>query len=252
MLYGAGARTSMFEHEKMIRSTGREMLRLVVQTTRKYKVRKDSEEKDRTDDEWSNNGLSTETEDENSTSRADDEEEDWIHFIKRSTRVADEKMRTFWISCWIERKLTWQLAKRIPSHSEEKWTKKAEQCNLCLISSTRSSRCVGKGNDLRNNGTWVRGAKDQKDGKKEKKKRHTPRSQTFSTIIGDYHITSYQRRLTLQTQPTITRAPCATIRLEVSLDILVEMQLQTIVVKIRYAPDCVCGAGFHRTYQRPM
>ena len=85
----------MFEHEKMIRSTGREMLRLVVQTTRKYKAMKDSEEKDRTDDEWSKNGLSTETEDENSTSRADDEEEGWMYFIIRSTRVADEKIRTF-------------------------------------------------------------------------------------------------------------------------------------------------------------
>ena len=59
MLYGAGAWIPMFEHKKMIRSTGREMLRLVVQTTRKYKARKDSEEKDRTHDEWSNNGLST-------------------------------------------------------------------------------------------------------------------------------------------------------------------------------------------------
>ena len=85
----------------------------------------------------------------------------------------------------------------------------------------------------------------------EKKTRHTTKPDLLH----------HNRRLPLHvtslttyapTQPTITRAPCATIRLEVSLDILVEMQLQTIVVKIRYAPDCVCGAEFHRTHQRPM
>ena len=103
-LYGAGTWTLPLEHEKILRSTQRKMLRLIVQTKRKYNSnnKKDSEEKDGTDDERSNNGLSIESEDEastsigrdqnssvslekdtdDSTSQADDEEKDWIDFIK--------------------------------------------------------------------------------------------------------------------------------------------------------------------------
>ena len=56
MLYCAGTWTFTPEHEKMIRSRQRKMLRPVVQTRRKCKSkdRKDSEEKHKTDDDRSN------------------------------------------------------------------------------------------------------------------------------------------------------------------------------------------------------
>ena len=49
------------------------------------------------------------------------EEEDWIKYIKRSTREAEEQMKKANIPCWIEthRRLKWRMAMRIASLREE-------------------------------------------------------------------------------------------------------------------------------------
>ena len=103
------------EHEKMIQSTQRKMLRLIIQTIRKYKkiekqvfgpkeeIEVDINEMCSTDDE-SGDGWSTATHSDvdGEVSFEDDadeeidttviEDEDWIEYIKRNTEDAMEKM----------------------------------------------------------------------------------------------------------------------------------------------------------------
>ena len=54
-----------------------------------------------------------------------EKEEDWIEYIKRSTKEAEEHMKKMKIPCWIEapRRLKWRMARRIVSLPEERWTK---------------------------------------------------------------------------------------------------------------------------------
>ena len=110
--YAAGTWTPSKEHERMIQSTQRKMLRLIIQTKRKYKKKLkskilspkekgivDSTENCSTDDE-SDDGQSTKSKDdvdsevtfdEDSDKEMDTieiEEEDWIEYIKRSTADA--------------------------------------------------------------------------------------------------------------------------------------------------------------------
>ena len=112
------------EHDRMIQSTQRKMLRLIIQTKRKYKKiekqdiesKEDDEDIDinemcSTDDE-SGDGQSTTTHNDvdSEVSFEDDaddeidtttiEEEDWIEYIKRSTEDAMEKMECAKIRCW--------------------------------------------------------------------------------------------------------------------------------------------------------
>ena len=164
------------------------------------------EDKNATEDELSEDGPQTETEEEKSTSvrqdqdssvsfeihtdeyieSADVEEEDNSERRYQSTMVVQEKMRTFNISCWIEtqRKLKLRLAMRTASHGKERWTKKTARWNPGLSPTAKAGRSVGrprkrweddinefgrtdeteesKGNDLKNNDTWIWAAKDQK------------------------------------------------------------------------------------------
>ena len=108
----------------MIQSTQRKMLRLIIQTKRKYKKfeKQDIEPKEEkgnvditemcsTDDE-SGDGQSTKSKDdvdsevtfeEDSDEEMDTieiEEEDWIEYIKRSTVDALDKMERAKIRCW--------------------------------------------------------------------------------------------------------------------------------------------------------
>ena len=55
-----------------------------------------------------------------------EKEEEWIEFIKRSTKEAEEHMKQKKIPCWIEthRRLKWRMARRIASLPEERWTNK--------------------------------------------------------------------------------------------------------------------------------
>ena len=124
LCYAAGTWTPSKEHEIMIQSTQHKMLRLIIQTKRKYKKieKQDIEPKDEkgivdktencSTDEESGDGQSTKSEDdvdsgvtfdEDSEKEIDTieiEEEDWIEYIKRSTVDALDKMERAKIRCW--------------------------------------------------------------------------------------------------------------------------------------------------------
>ena len=114
--YAAGTWTPSREHERMNQSTQRKMLRLIIQTKRKYKTivkqviehkveegNDDKTENCSTDDE-SGDGQSTKSEDDVDSEVTFDEdsdkdidtveieEEDWIDYIRRSTADAIDKM----------------------------------------------------------------------------------------------------------------------------------------------------------------
>ena len=123
--YAAGTWAPNNEHERMIQSTQRKILRLIIQTKRKYKkiVKQDIGPKEEenvvvdinemcsTDDERGD-GQSTMTQNDvdSEVSFGDDadeeiditvtEEEDWIEYIKRNTEDAMEKMERAKIRCW--------------------------------------------------------------------------------------------------------------------------------------------------------
>ena len=119
--YAPGIWTLSKEHEIMIRSTQRKMLRLIVHTQRKYKKKtqprrneEDERANHRSSDEETAEGSSPNTDhDQDSdisfTTDTDEEidtgeieEEDWIEYMKRSTATAVEKMKAAKIPCWIE------------------------------------------------------------------------------------------------------------------------------------------------------
>ena len=124
LCYASGTWSLSREHERMIQSTQRKMLRLIIQTKRKYKkIEKqvlehtieegiaDKTENCSTDDE-SGDGQSTKSEDdvdsgvtfdedsEKDIDTIEIEEEDWIEYIKRSTVDASDKMERAKIRCW--------------------------------------------------------------------------------------------------------------------------------------------------------
>ena len=150
LCYAAGTWTPSREHERMIQSTQRKMLRLIIQTKRKYKKNEkhfmghkdeegiaDKTENCSTDDE-SGDGQSTKSEDdldsgvtfdedfEKDIDTVEIEEEDWIDYIRRSTADAIDKMEHARIRCWnkTHRKMKWKLALRIATSPSERWLKK--------------------------------------------------------------------------------------------------------------------------------
>ena len=122
--YACGTWTLTNEHERMTRSTQRKMLRLIVQTRRKYKKedgkqhenQKSDNEKEKESQENfegdTQEGSSTDTDcdQDSDVSFAEDsdkeidtaelEQEDCIEYMKRST-AAEEEMRKAKIPCWI-------------------------------------------------------------------------------------------------------------------------------------------------------
>ena len=155
----------------MIQSTQRKMLRLIIQTKRKYKKieKQDIEHKDEkgivdktencSTDEESGDGQSTKSEDdvdsgvvtfdEDSEKEIDTieiEEEDWIDYIKRSTADALDKMERAKIRCWnrTHKKMKWKLALRIATSPSERWLKKAAEWNPELSSRFWTNRAIGR------------------------------------------------------------------------------------------------------------
>ena len=152
LCYAAGTWAPNKEHESMIQSTQRKMLRLIIQTkienTRKLKSKilspkmtkgnVDKTENCSTDEE-SGDGQSTKSEDdvdsgvtfdEDSEKEIDTiqiEEEDWIEYIKRSTVDALDKMERAKIRCWnrTHKKMKWKLELRIATSPSERWFKKS-------------------------------------------------------------------------------------------------------------------------------
>ena len=122
--YAAGTCAPNQEHERMIQSTQRKMLRLIIQTKRKYKkiekqIVEPKEENGKVDitemcstDDESGDDQSTKTQDDvdsevtfeddpdEETDATTIEEEEWIDYIKRSTVDALEKMEHAKIRCW--------------------------------------------------------------------------------------------------------------------------------------------------------
>ena len=111
--HASGTWTSTKEHERMIQSTQRKMLRLIIQTKRRYQkivkeTVKTNEEEDTNDlsstgDESEDGQSSNSHKDQDSdasfeidtdaeTDTTEIEEEGWVDYIKRSTNDAIEKM----------------------------------------------------------------------------------------------------------------------------------------------------------------
>ena len=88
------------------------------------------ENEQKTGDQDNNVSFQSDPDDDMDTAGA--EEEDWIEYIKRSTRDAEDKMRAANIPCWTEAqwKMKWRLAMRIASHSEARWNKKPQDGTL--------------------------------------------------------------------------------------------------------------------------
>ena len=146
------------------------MLRLVVQTKRKYKSEKNAannmgEGIDKHTDEENKYATDNETEeglDQNSNKDQDSEvsfqeeideaidstekDEDWIEYIKRSTKEAEEHMKKMKIPCWIEthRRLKWRMARRIVSLPDKRWTRKIFDWQPGLDNKIKTRRMVGR------------------------------------------------------------------------------------------------------------
>ena len=170
LTYAGGTWTLSQKHEKMIKTAQRKMLRLIVQTNRKYKsnenvANKKGEEIDKHAEEENKYATDKETEegpDQNSDKdqdsdvsfQEDDEEEidstekeeDWIEYIKRSTKEAEEHMKKLKIPCWIEthRRLKWRMARRIVSIPEERWTKKNFDWHPGIDNKIKTRRPLGR------------------------------------------------------------------------------------------------------------
>ena len=160
LCYASGTWSPSREHERMIQSTQRKMLRLIIQTKRKYKkIEKQGIEhtiEEGNDDKTENCSTDDKSGDDQSTKSEDDmdivvtfdedsekdidtaeiEEEDWFDYIRRSTADAIDKMEHAKIRCWnrTHRKMKWKLALRIATSPSERWIKKAAEWNPELSS----------------------------------------------------------------------------------------------------------------------
>ena len=106
-------------------------------------------------------------------------EEDWIEYIKRSTKEAEEHLKKQKILCWIEihRRQKWRMARRIITLPEKRWNRRVFNWHPGLDTSIRARRLVGRPkrrweddlnefmkteeeqdgerNDLKNNNSWT-------------------------------------------------------------------------------------------------
>ena len=164
--HAAGTWAPNKEHESMIQSTQRKMLRLIIQTKRKYKKieEQDIEPKEEnakvditemcsTDDE-SEDGQSTKIQEDvdSEVTFEDDpkeemdtttvEEEEWIDYIKRSTVDALDKMEHAKIRCLIKahKKMKWKWALRIATSPSERWLQKAAEWSPDLSSRYKTNQ----------------------------------------------------------------------------------------------------------------
>ena len=117
----SGTWTPTKEHERMIQSTQRKMLRLIIQTKRRYKKivkrKEENNEKGGNDDLGStgdesadgqssithndqNSDVTFEIDTDEEIDTTEIEEENWIEYTKRSTDEAMEKMENAKIGCW--------------------------------------------------------------------------------------------------------------------------------------------------------
>ena len=77
----------------------------------------------------------------NFTARQEDDVEDWIEYVQRSTKEADEKMLTCNITNWVEtEKLKRRQALRMATQSHDRWTREAAEWNPGLFISTKTQK----------------------------------------------------------------------------------------------------------------
>ena len=164
--YASGTWTPTKEHERMIQSTQRKMLRLIIQTKRRYKKivkqkDKTNEEKDTNDlcstgdesedgqssnthkDQDSDVSFENDTEEEIDTSEI--EEEDWIDYIKKHKRChgKDGKCEDSMLE-QDSQKMKWRLAMGIATSPSERRLMKAAEWNPELSSKCRTNRAIGR------------------------------------------------------------------------------------------------------------
>ena len=74
------------------------------------------------------------------------EEEDWIEYVKRSTKEAEEHMTKRKIPCWIEaqRRMKWRMALRIASLAEDRWFSKITEWNPTHECTLKTNRPAGR------------------------------------------------------------------------------------------------------------
>ena len=167
MNYASGAWTPTKEHERMIQSTQCKMLRLTIQTKRRYKkIEKRKDETKENDDTIDLSSTEDENEDGQGTnthnhkdsdisfeSDTDDEidtpeieEEEWIEYTRRSTDEAIEKMENAKIRFCIEthKRMKWRLALRVASLPSERWIVKVAEWNPELSSRYKTYRAIGR------------------------------------------------------------------------------------------------------------
>ena len=170
MTYASSTWTLTLKHEKMIKTAQRKMLRLIVQTKRKYKPKKVTANKkdegtekgneegkeDLTDKETEEGSEQNSNKDQDSDvsfqEDADEEidatenEEDWIEYIKRSTKEAEKHVEKHKIKCWIEihRRQKWRMARRIITLPVIRWNRRVFNWHPGLDTSVRARRQVGR------------------------------------------------------------------------------------------------------------
>ena len=95
-------------------------------------------------DQDSDISFMKDTDEEMDTGETD--EENWIEYLKRSTDIADERMKTAKIPCWIEthRGIKWRWATRLASLPDERWTEKAAKRKPGLSTKHQTNRPVGR------------------------------------------------------------------------------------------------------------
>ena len=167
MNYASGIWTLTKEHERMIQSAQRKMLRLIIQTkTRNKKIGKRKDETNENDDTEDLGSTEDEIEDGQSSNTHNDqdsdisfendtddeidttaiEEEECFEYIGRSTGEAMGKMENAKIRCWIKtrKRMKWRLALRIASPPSERWIVKAAEWNPELSSRNKIYRTIGR------------------------------------------------------------------------------------------------------------
>ena len=194
------------------------MLRLIVQTKRRYKLKNKKEDTeaaadetnehedkdnkcvtDKETEEGSEHGSNKDQDSDVSFQEDKDEEinttekkEEWIDYIKRSTKTTQDYMKKMKIPCWIEthRRLKWRTARRITNLPKERWTSKIFDWHPGLDNEIKTKRLVGRPNrwweddinefirpgetkegkktTLTNNNSWMMEATHNKKWKEEK------------------------------------------------------------------------------------
>ena len=77
---------------------------------------------------------------------ATENEEDWVEFIKRSTKDAEDHMKKHKIPCWIEvhRRTKWRMARRIVTLPQKRWNKRVFEWQTGLDTTLRTKRSLGR------------------------------------------------------------------------------------------------------------